>query len=224
MAGTSRCVQSLPSTRSSRADLRPVQTTLFADSFPLVDFLIPLLAADDVHNERAMTTSDCARSCSTLVATVCSPKEVVMAVEQEVAELVEGGFDNSSDDDEDGTDARDSACRLSCLTTMYASGACSFPSFESADPSLTSQDPARSLDPHQDEAAAAVPRLGRQAVAHRHDRHRSPRRLHVAGTRSERRGRQGRPARRRAPPRRPPLRALRAPLGRQLCRRRSRCT
>ncbi|GAA5837003.1 hypothetical protein JCM9279_007729 [Rhodotorula babjevae] len=103
-----------------RQDGRDIETTLFADAFPLLNFLVPLLSADEVAGERMMTTSDRVRSCTTLVATVCSPKEVVMAVEQQLAELLAGGFGDSTDDDGVDDDARDSACRLACLTTMYA--------------------------------------------------------------------------------------------------------
>ena len=69
-----------------------------------------------------MSTSDYVKSCLALVATVCSPKEVVMAVEQQLSGLLNDGEDDSADGCDDD-DARDPAFRLACLTTMYTSGA-----------------------------------------------------------------------------------------------------
>ncbi|GAA5921093.1 hypothetical protein JCM3775_004088 [Rhodotorula graminis] len=106
-----------------RQDGRDLATTLFADAFLLLDFLVPLLAADEPVPERSMSTSDHVKACLTLVATVCSPKEVVMAVEQQLSPHSENGMDESANDDDNDAveDARDAAFRLACLTTMYAS-------------------------------------------------------------------------------------------------------
>ncbi|GAA5902279.1 hypothetical protein JCM8208_007248 [Rhodotorula glutinis] len=103
-----------------RQDGRDLATTLFADAFPLLDFLLPVLSADEPVNERLMSTSDYVKSCLALVATVCSPKEVVMAVEQQLSGLLNDGEDDSADGCDDD-DARDPAFRLACLTTMYTS-------------------------------------------------------------------------------------------------------
>lgn len=102
-----------------------MQDSLFSDAFPLLDFLLPLLSAAEIADDGSMNTSDYVRSCLILVATVCSPKEVVMGVEQALAELSRFESDDEEDDDEAAgaeVDVRDSAFQLACMTTMYANG------------------------------------------------------------------------------------------------------
>ncbi|GAA6057076.1 hypothetical protein JCM3770_001446 [Rhodotorula araucariae] len=106
-----------------RKGTRDLDTTLFGDAFALLDFLLPLLSADEVGNEPTMNLSDYSRNCITLVATVSSPKEVVMGAEQKLAELA-APLDSDDDDGEnrdDPWDAKNIAFRLSVLTTMYTS-------------------------------------------------------------------------------------------------------
>ncbi|BGP51008.1 hypothetical protein JCM10450v2_006934 [Rhodotorula kratochvilovae] len=107
-----------------RKDGRDIETTLFSDAFPLLDFLLPVLSADEVGDEPTMNTSDYARGCITLIATTCSPKEVVMSAEQKLAELaapLDSDEDDEGDERDGPWDAKDTVFRLAVLTTMYTS-------------------------------------------------------------------------------------------------------
>ncbi|GEM10902.1 hypothetical protein Rt10032_c12g4919 [Rhodotorula toruloides] len=98
-----------------------VQGMLFDEPFVLLDFLLPLISA----SASARPTSDRAKACLSLVATLSSPKEVVVGVGQKLSELITVevsafGDDNSSEDEREAGDVYDSAVQLACLIGLYA--------------------------------------------------------------------------------------------------------